>query len=112
MAIDFTDNTDLVKGAHVVIWDVLGASKTGATYECTKQSDKTIDLSGTFGGTVTVQGCMDGSSWKTLKDHIGNDLAVTDATVALIAEHTRFIRVISGSGVSAVVATLFTTDGA
>lgn len=57
----------------------------------------TTILSGTFGGTVTVQLSQDGTNW------VLGAAGVTAVAVIELVTTARFYRVISGSGVSAVV---------
>lgn len=83
-----------------VLWETMGNADTGTSVDMPHYSDKTVQIIGTFGGaTVTVQGSNDGgTTWATLSDDQGTALAVTAATLALIAQNPRSIRVITSGG--------------
>lgn len=68
--------------------------------------DRTVQVLGTFGGaTVTIQGSNDdGTTWATLTDPLGNNLAFTAAGMKQITELPQFIRplVSSASGTTSL----------
>lgn len=93
-------------GTQTATWAALGASTNGDPYEYGKFADKTVQMTGTFGGTVTLKGSNDNSNWFTLTDADGIAIALTAAGGKLIRENPRYIRPESGSGVTSVVVTI------
>lgn len=95
---------------QVITYTGFGASDTGIAFEYSKHPTKTVHVIGTFGGTVTIQGSNDprgltdpGSAvWTTLTADGTNALTFTAAGMKTIHENPRFIRAITGSGVSDV----------
>jgi len=78
----------------------------GGAFGMADFQDRTIQVLGTFGGaTVTIQGSNDdGTTWATLTDPLGNNLAFTAAGIKSITELPQYIRPLlsggSGSSVS------------
>lgn len=70
----------------------------------------TVQLTGTFGGTVTLQGSDDGTNWYTLKDRWGNACTATAAAGFDIANLPGNFRPSGGTGVTAVIATATVTN--
>lgn len=111
--IDSTKVRNLVD-TETVSWDSLTASDTGEPYEFAKFSDKTVQVFGTFGGTVTLQGSNDprvlsdpnNAVWATLTDVQASALTFTAAGIGTVAENPRFIRPSVGTGVTSVTISL------
>jgi hypothetical protein len=57
-------------------------------------ADRSVQVSGTFGsgGSVTIEGSLDGTTWAILTDPQGNNLAITSAKIETIMEATLYIR--------------------
>lgn len=90
-------------GIHVVTW-ILSEDDDGTPVEMGAYADKTVQLSGTFGGTsVALQGSNDGLVWFTLADYDGAALVTTANGLGGIRENTRYIRPLSTGGVGATV---------
>lgn len=76
-------------------------------------SDRTVQVSGTFGssGTVVIEGSNEASSgnYVTLTDPLGNALSFTTGGMKQITELPQFIRprVTNGDGTTALDVTLF-----
>ena len=95
---------------EVVTYTAMGASDTGIAFEKSNHKTKTVHVTGTFGGTVTIQGSNDplgittpGSAvWITLTTDGSAALTFTATGMENIHENPRFIRAITGSGVSDV----------
>ncbi len=96
---------------ETVTWAAVTGSDTGAPYEYAKFSDKTIQCSGTFGDTLTIQGSNDGTNWDTLTDNLGAALTFTAAGMRLIAQNPRYIRPSAGSSISSVTVTIQSSKG-
>lgn len=80
-------------------------SDTCEAYESAGFADRSVQVSGTFGGeTITIEGSNDGTTYFTLTDHLGVDLSFTVAGFALIAEAPRYVRAApAGNGTSTSV---------
>ena len=95
--------------AFVATWSGLLQGDNGDTLDCTRYVEKSVQVSGTFGGaTLQIQGSNDGSTWAVLTDAQGNDLAITTAKIEMVSEATRFIRplVSGGDGTTSLVVSL------
>ena len=93
-------------GLALVHWDGLGASDTGQPFVCAGYSDKTVQLLGSFGGNVLIEGTMNldlpNATYATLNDPQGNALSsISAAKIENVLEHVYAIRPSTGAGVSA-----------
>lgn len=85
-----------------VAWGGLanGDDGTGALFAGV--ADKTVQVLGTFGsgGTVVIEGSMDGSTWAGLTDPQGDPLSFAAAGINTVLENPKFIRpnVTAGDG--------------
>jgi len=94
----------------VITYTAMGASDAGVAFEYSKHPTKTVHVTGTFGGTVTIQGSNDplgittpaSAVWATLTSDGTNALTFTATGLKNIHENPRFIRVITGAGVADV----------
>ena len=72
--------------------------------------DRTVQVTGTFGagGTVIVEGSLDGTNWYQLKDTGGTLISFTAAGLKSVLEYTTHIRfrVTAGDGTTNLVGTL------
>ncbi len=87
----------------LAVWDFDAAGQDGATAEIASFTDRSVQVSGTFGGTtVTIEGSNNGTTWVTLTDTAGTALTFTSAGLRQILQVTRYIRAktTSGTGVS------------
>jgi hypothetical protein len=87
------------------VWTAVPNADTGVPMGAGKLADKTIQVTGTFGGaTVTLEGSMNGTDWVTATDANGDPIAMTSAGAALIIENFRFLRpsVAGGGGSTSV----------
>jgi hypothetical protein len=94
-------------GSVVVYTWVLAASDTGAPVIVPDKADKTVQLFGTFGAAVTMQGSNETgtpTTWATLTDPQGNAIAPTAAALEAIAENPYQIRPSAGAVTSVTVA--------
>jgi len=85
-----------VRGVQVIAWKGLKNGDTGQPYECAPWSDKSVQVSGTFGtgGNCRIEGSLmvSNPAWATLNDAQGNALDITIAKIETILEHTYQIR--------------------
>lgn len=84
------------------------ADGSGAQY--TGSGDRTVQVTGTFGvgGTVIVEGSLDGTNWFGLKDPGGTAISLTAAGLRAVLENCSFIRprVTAGDGTTSITAIL------
>jgi len=87
-------------------WALVTATADGVPFECPEWADRTVHVSGTFGGaTCTIQGSNDNSNWFSLHQaHDGSVAAFTAAGMCAILENPRYIRPnLTVAGVGATV---------
>src|SRR3990172_5773841 len=110
MATTFT-TSDVTKygcEAPSVIWAALGSAETGDAYEFAGSGDRSVQVDGTFGAAVTIQGSNDGTTYYTLTDPDGNALSFTANALEQVLEITRYIRPAKGVAAGTVKVTIFT----
>lgn len=101
------------KRASKTSWLALANGDTGFPDSSGRLSDKSVQVTGTFGagGSVTIQGSNDGgTTWFTLNDpSAGTDLTFTTAGGFEILENVELIRpnVTAGDGTTALNVYLF-----
>lgn len=96
------------------VWEGLAANDTGQPVNCGAYPDKTVQLIGTFGGSVLIEGALDpdGAVYSTLNDSQGIALSgITAAKIENILEHPYLIRPSAGVGVSNVDVWLLLATG-
>ena len=89
----------------LVKWLALAAADTGRPFACGAYPDKTVQLSGTFGGNCLIEGTLDhdAGAYATLNDPQGNALSgIAAAKIENVLEHCYLIRPSAGAGVVAV----------
>ena len=89
----------------LVKWTGFSDSDTGQPFNVAAYTDKTVQIEGTLGTGVTIQGSLDpdATAYETLNDPQGNALsAVTTAKIENILEHVYLMRPIVGTGVAGV----------
>ena len=90
-----------------VFWETLTSTNTaGSPVEMPEWADRTVQLiSANFdGGTLTMQGSMEGTNWVTLTDPQGTTIAKTAVGGWAILEHYRYMRpILSGASGAADV---------
>lgn len=94
-------------GVKLVKWEGLAANDTGKPFAVAAYPDKTVQLVGTFGGNILIEGSMNpviaDAVYATLNDPQGNALsAISAARIENILEHVYLVRPSAGAGVSAV----------
>lgn len=97
-------------GLIKVQWSGLTANDVGQPMAFSNLADKTVQVWGTFGGTVTIQGSNDplvetdpnSAQWETLTNTLGEAASFTAHGMITLTEAPAYIRPIAGSGVSSV----------
>lgn len=92
-------------GLMTWVWEGLTANDVGKAIVCGPWPDKAVQLVGTFGGNMLIEGSLDpaGAIYTTLTDPQGNPLsAIASATIEQVLEHVYLIRPSAGAGVGDV----------
>ena len=96
--------------SHVVAWSGLLNTDTGEPIEMVGSSDRSVQVSGTFGvgGTCLIEGSNNGVNYHTLTDPQGSDLSFGAAGLEQIMTLPRWIRprISAGDGDTALVVTM------
>lgn len=105
----FTKQDNLFDQA-VYTWPTLANGDDGSPIQFSGSGDKSIQVDGTFsvGGTVVIEGSIDGTNYYTLTDALGNSLSLTGGGIKSVGQHTVFIRprVTAGDGSTSINARL------
>jgi hypothetical protein len=93
-------------GIRIEQWLALANGDQGSAVELVNFADRTVQVTGTFGagGSLTVEGSLDGVTYGPLTDPQGNNLVFTSGKLETISEVVRFIRprVTAGDGTTAL----------
>jgi hypothetical protein len=85
-------------------WDALVANNdVGKAIETLNGSSHCVQMTGTFGAAVVLEGSNDGTNYSTLNDAQGNAISLTATGVKQIVELPRYIRPKSAAVTSVVV---------
>ena len=78
----------------IVTWPDLAVSDDGKPIEFANFADRSVQVFGTFGsgGSVRIEGSIDGINYSTLTDPQGNNLDINTAKIEAITELVRWIR--------------------
>jgi len=85
--------------AIVVEWQ-LASGETGQPFDGIEFPDKTVQMSGTFGAAVTMEGSNDVTGagvWNTLTDPLGNVISMTSGGIETILENPYWVRPNAGA---------------
>ena len=92
--------------AMIVSWPALQNGDDGDPVDFAQFADRSVQTSGTFGvgGSVRIEGTINGTDWAPLTDPQGNALDLTSAKIESITELVRYIRprVIAGDGATSI----------
>lgn len=94
--------------AFVAQWADLAAGDDGDAIGFSQYTDKSVQVSGTFGGaSLRIEGSNDGVNWAVLTDPQGNDLLISSAKIEMITEATAYVRpVVVGGGTVALTVSM------
>lgn len=82
----------------------LAASESGDALEWPMGGDKTVTITGTFGGNATViEGSNDGTNWFTVADFLGVAISLTAAGMKTLGDAPRYIRPRAAAGQTVTV---------
>lgn len=97
---------DYVTEDGSIVWNSLGALDNGETLKINRRSlvMAAVQLSGpvTFGGTVKLEGSLDGTNWVTLRDTRGLPCEWTAPGYAELSSAVTYVRPNSAGGVGGV----------
>lgn len=94
----------------IATWPDLANGDDGSPIELANFADRSVQVVGTFGagGSVRIEGSLDGTNYAPLTDLQGNDLNITAAKIEAITEVVRWIRprVTAGDGTTSLTVTM------
>jgi hypothetical protein len=95
---------DAGPGWQIWYWEGLTDGDTGAALELNRLTGlaSSVEMIGTFGGDVELKGAIEGTSYHSISDPLGDPVTRSDAGITEIATTARTIRPEAGSGVSDV----------
>jgi len=103
------------RGGHKVTWSNIPNGNQGAGWSSGPFTVLTMQVLGTFGagGTVMLEGSLDGTNWGRMHDPAGNDALVSIATCVRIMECPLWIRpnVNAGDGTTSLTVILLAIGG-
>ena len=87
-------------------WGPMANGDVGLPVEFGTHADRTVQVGGTFGsgGTIVIEGSMDGSDYQVLNDPFGVSLSFTGPKIRTVTEVTKYVRarVTGGDGTTAL----------
>lgn len=91
-------------------WASLLNGEAGTAVKLANYASRCVQISGTFGvgGSVSIEGSNDGTTWAVLSDSLGNALTKTAAALDDILENPRELRarVTAGDGTTNLKVTI------
>jgi predicted acyltransferase (DUF342 family) len=99
---------DIQVDNRIYAWSPLAAGDDGAPVGSTGTGDRTVQVLGTFGagGTVVIEGSLNGSDWSVLRDPTGALLSFSSAGLKAVMENVVSLRprVTAGDGSTLITA--------
>lgn len=99
----------------VATWPSMALGDDGQPIELANFADRSVQVTGVFGvgGSVRIEGSIDGTNYAVLTDPQGNALDITTAKIEAVSELVRWVRprVTAGDG-STVLTVLMLLKGA
>ena len=94
----------------IATWADMLTGDEGQSIELANFADRSVQVVGTFGtgGSVRIEGSLDGENYAPLTDPQGNSLDIQAAKIEAISEVVRWIRprVIAGDGTTSLTVTM------
>ena len=94
----------------LVTWTPLANGDTGEVVNNLENRYATVQFTGTFGagGSVNLEGSLDGSLWTTLLDSTGAAITLTAAGMVTVRDMVKYYRphVTAGDGTTAITCNL------
>jgi hypothetical protein len=95
----------------LITWTGLLNGDTGGPVEGVDYADRTVQVSGTFGtgGSVTIEGSNDATTYAAMTDPQGNAVTKTAAALEVLEESPRYVRpnVTAGDGATSLTVTIW-----
>jgi hypothetical protein len=85
-------NAGNANGYALANWSGLTGGDTGQPFPFPNFADKTVQVFGTIGAAITIQGSNDGTNWETLTDNFGGALIFNTHGLSLIAQAPLWVR--------------------
>jgi hypothetical protein len=107
-----TLQSNLVEFNGVIVrrWSNMALNDSGAPFSLARYTDKTVQVTGTFGsgGTVVIEASLDGTNYETLKTVFGADLSFTAGGIQTITEVPVYLRprITAGDGTTSITVTI------
>jgi hypothetical protein len=104
-------------GVDTYQWTGLTNATTdvGEAIDVPGYADRSVQVTGTFGtgGSVRIEGSIDGTNYAVLTDPQGNALDVTAAKIEAISENVRLLRprITAGDGTTSLAVTILCRKG-
>lgn len=94
----------------IATWPAMANGDDGRPLELANFADRSVQVTGTFGagGSVRIEGSIDGVNYAPLTDPQGNALDIMAAKIEAISEVVRYIRprVTAGDGTTSLTVTM------
>jgi hypothetical protein len=99
-------------GNYVLIsWNGMANGDTGKPFEGCDWADRSMQIEGTFGtgGTLVMEGSLDGTNYHPLRDSNGSNLTFTQSDLESVIQITKYLRprVSAGDGATSLNVTMF-----
>jgi hypothetical protein len=110
--ITYAETRDITVGnnSRFVLWTPLANGDSGTPYAMTGFADRAVQVAGTFGagGTVLIEGSIDGTNYFTLNDPQGVAISKTAAGGSEVGVLVKLIRprVSAGDGTTSISCTM------
>lgn len=93
MAVKIPANSSPNNQSSVFAWSEVAEGDTFVAAMCSSKNDKSVQFNGSFGGgSIGVEGSLDGVNYHSLKDLDGNTIAATADSIFTILENILYIR--------------------
>jgi hypothetical protein len=94
----------------IVTWPAMPVGESGQAIELANFADRSVQVVGEFGigGSVRIEGSINGTDYAPLTDPQGNNLDIASAKIEAITELVRYIRpaVTAGDGSTSITVTM------
>lgn len=117
MTIEFTKAVpdSLHHTCVIATWSGLHIGDDGQPVELANFADRTVQVFGDFGvgGSVRIEGSIDGANWSPLTDPQGNIMDIATPKLEAVAEVVRYIRprVTGGDGTTNITVVMLLKGG-
>ena len=109
--VNFTPNQVFIDGGFFTWTPLTTTNSDGQPAQYQGAGDRTVQIQGTFGagGTVIIEGSIDGTNWYNLRDPSSTAISFTAAGMKAVLENVPFIRprVTAGDGTTSITALLY-----